>query len=92
MGKYQPQVNDYVKWENKKFEGWVYFVDHEYITIELYVKPKPKCNYTKRERHKNIHCLLLCYPYQWSELTYVKSRKSVYDTDEESLYNRMEEE
>ena len=89
MGKYQPQVNDYVIW--KDFKGWVYFSDCDYITIELYVKPKPKCNYTKRDRHKNTHCLLLCYRHQWSELTYVKSRKSVHDTDKESLYNRMEE-
>ena len=90
MGKYQPQVNDYVIW--KDFKGWVYFADYDYITIELYVKPKPKCNYTKRDRHKNTHCLLLCHRHQWSELTYVKSRKSVHDTDTESLYNRMEEE
>jgi len=50
-----------------------------YITIEIGVKPKPNCEYTREEKHKYIHTLLLCYPHQWKDLTYVKSRKSVYD-------------
>ena len=35
---YTPEVDDYVKWRN--VEGWVYFVDKEYLTIEVGVKPK----------------------------------------------------
>ena len=78
---YIPRLNDYVKWTNSlghTVEGWVYFVDEEYITIEVGVKPKPQCQYTNRKKplHKMIHTLLLCYPYQWHELEYIKSRKS----------------
>ena len=79
---YEPEVNDYVIWEvdtwNGKMidEGWVYFMCDEYITIETHVKPKPKCQYTKNERHKFIHCLVLCYHHQWDQLKCVKSRKS----------------
>ena len=79
---YEPEVNDYVIWEvdtwNGKMidEGWVYFECDEYITIETHVKPKPKCQYTKNERHKFIHCLVLCYHHQWDQLKCVKSRKS----------------
>jgi hypothetical protein len=32
VAHYTPKVNDYVKWKN--LEGWVYFRDDEYITIE----------------------------------------------------------
>ena len=72
-------------------EGWVYFkgdpVDNEkrakdgwnpisqYITIETGVKPKPNCSYTKNERHKMIHTLLLCFEHDWINLKYIKSRK-----------------
>ena len=78
---YIPRLNDYVKWTNSlghTVEGWVYFVDEEYITIEIGVKPRPQCQYSNRKKplHKMIHTLLLCYPYQWHELEYVKSRKS----------------
>ena len=77
---YIPRLNDYVKWTNSlghTVEGWVYFVDEEYITIEIGVKPRPQCQFTSRKKplHKMIHTLLLCYPYQWHELKYVKSRK-----------------
>ena len=78
---YIPRLNDYVKWTNSlghTVEGWVYFVDEEYITIEIGVKPRPQCQYSNRKKplHKMIHTLLLCYPYQWHELEYIKSRKS----------------
>ena len=74
-------------------EGWVYFkgdeVDNEtriksgwnpvarYITIETGVRPKPPDQYTKNERHKMIHTLLLCHSQFWDQLKYIKSRKSV---------------
>ena len=35
---YIPKVNDYVVWDKGRHnndEGWVYFVDKEYITIEV---------------------------------------------------------
>ena len=76
---YKPQIDDYVIWKDQC--GWVYFVDSLYITIEIGVKPKPNCEYTREEKHKYIHTLLLCYPHQWKDLTYVKSRKSIYETD-----------
>ena len=41
---YVPKVNDYVIWDKGEYgkdEGWVYFCDEEYITIETHVRPKP---------------------------------------------------
>ena len=77
---YNPQVDDYVIWNKNGLvhKGWVYFVDDLYITIETGVKPKPNCEYTKNERHKYIHTLLLCYPTQWNQLEYVHTRKNRY--------------
>ena len=81
---YIPKVNDYVIWDRGRLdtdEGWVYFVDKEYITIEVGVRPTPKhsCTNGKRRLHDNIHTLLLCFPDQWKELKYIKSRESKYE-------------
>ena len=81
--------------EYGKDEGWVYFkgdkVDNEkrikggwkpvarYITIETGIKLKPNCEYSKDERHKYIHTLLLCYESCWHELKFIKRRKSQFD-------------
>jgi hypothetical protein len=73
---YKPQIDDYVIW--KENSGWVYFVDDLYITIETGIKPKPNCEYTKIERHKYIHTLLVCYPQYWKDLEYVHTRKNKY--------------
>ena len=76
---YIPKVNDYVIWDRGEYgkdEGWVYFYDEAYITIETGVRPKPKDQYTQNERHKYIHTLLLCHNQFWKDLQYVKSRKS----------------
>lgn len=73
--KYQPKVNDYVKWTDslgKVVEGWVYFVDKDYITIEISVKDKPD---DLVHFHKKTHCCVVCYPQYWHELEYIKSRK-----------------
>jgi hypothetical protein len=75
---YKPRVHDYVIWHRDpppSFEGWVYFVDTEYITIEIGVKDKPTCQYTANEKHKKIHTLLVCHPCYWKELEYVKNRR-----------------
>jgi len=74
---YKPQVDDYVVWNKNGIDhkGWVYFVDDMYITIELGVKPKPNCEYTKIERHKHIHTLLVCHSPYWKELKYIHTRK-----------------
>ena len=77
VSHYTPKVNDYVKW--KHIEGWVYFRDDEYITIEIAVKDKV-CN--KGSFHKKEHILVVCYPNQWKELEYVKSRASKYDGED----------
>ena len=78
--EYDPQVNDYVIWEKvgqeDYDEGWVYFKGEEYITIETGIKPKPNDEYTKKDKHKYIHTLLLCHAPFWKDLQYVKSRKS----------------
>jgi hypothetical protein len=78
---YEPQVNDYVIW-TKGVEGWVYFVDQEYITIEISVRPKDDVNYQCCSLHKNERLLVVCYKEQWSELEYVKTRESVYEEEE----------
>ena len=75
---YSPQVDDYVKWEHNGNvdEGWVYFKGDEYLTIEVSVKDKPKCEYTKEEKHKKVHCLVVCHHWFWNELQYVKNRRA----------------
>ena len=73
---YHPKVDDYVKWTDslgKVTEGWVYFVDSTYITIEVGVKDKPD---DLVHFHKKTHCCVLCYPQYWHELTYIKSRNT----------------
>jgi hypothetical protein len=79
---YEPQVNDYVIWKND-IEGWVYFKDKEYITIELFVRRKNDVNYRDCSIHANERLLVLCYNSQWKELIYVKSRPSIYDEEKE---------
>ena len=88
---YEPEVNDYVIWDKGEYgkeEGWVYFkgdpeevrkgfrTNPRYITIEIGVKPKPKCKYTDKKsmRHRMIHTLLLCYESQWKNLKFVRRR------------------
>jgi hypothetical protein len=75
---FEPNVNDYVKW-TRGIEGWVYFKHEEYITIETDVWEKSKEDYKFCPIHRNDRVLVLCYTYQWNELTYIKSRKSVYE-------------
>jgi hypothetical protein len=75
---YTPNINDYVVW-TRGIEGWVYFKHEEYITIETDVWEKSKENYELCPIHRNDRVLVLCYHDQWNELTYIKSRKSVYE-------------
>ena len=42
--KYNPQVDDYVKWKNH--EGWVYFKCDQSISIELGVKDRSTLSFT----------------------------------------------
>ena len=89
---YEPEVDDYVIWdqgEYGKHEGWVYFKgDKEekkrgfrdnprYITIEIGVKDKPKQQLDgSSSLHNKIHTLLLCYESSWHELKFVKHRRT----------------
>jgi hypothetical protein len=75
---YAPQLNDYITWK-KGIAGWVYFKCDEYITIETSVWEKDIENYACCPLHRNDRVLVLCYRNQWNELTYVKSRKSIYE-------------
>tara|TARA_B100001059_G_scaffold153360_1_gene152997 strand:+ start:1138 stop:1398 length:261 start_codon:yes stop_codon:yes gene_type:complete len=78
---YKPAVNDYVKWKTN--EGWVYYVDAmgDYFTIEISVKDKPHCEYTKEHKHKKFHCCLVCPALYWNEVEYIGKRTSVYETE-----------
>jgi hypothetical protein len=86
MPEYSPVVDDYVKW--KDIEGWVYYKGDEYITIEVGVKDKPKCEYTQNEKHKKIHCLVVCQTWYWDELKYVKNRRSSHYSEYKSQSDR----
>jgi hypothetical protein len=77
--KYEPQVNDYVYWK-QHIKGWVYFKHKDYITIETSVWQKDDENYACCSLHRNDRVLVLCYREQWSELKYVKTRESIYET------------
>ena len=78
---YEPQVNDYVVW-SKGVEGWVYFKDKEYITIEYVVRPKDEVNLECCPIHRNERLLVICYQSQWKELQYIRSRQSIYEETE----------
>lgn len=79
---YTPNINDYVLWNNGKgVEGWVYFKDSEYITIEYVVRPKDEVNLECCPIHTKERLLVLCYAEQWKELEYVKTRKSKYEEE-----------
>ena len=82
---YKPAVNDYVKWGTDR--GWVYYVDSmgEYFTIEVGVKDKPECEYTKNHKHKKVHCCLICPQFRWDEVEYIGKRSSVYETEAPKL-------
>lgn len=80
---YEPKVNDYVVWHATPHpvEGWVYFVSPYYITIEIGVKCKDDENIEHCPIHRKTHCCILCFPENWNELEYIKSRKSIYETE-----------
>ena len=81
---YLPRLDDYVRWTDslgRVTEGWVYFFSEHYITIEVGVKDKPKCEYTRNEKHKKVHCLVCCFPHDWKDLQYVKNRRDPIDID-----------
>ena len=82
--KYIPKVDDYVKWHHNGHidEGWVYFKCDEYISIEVGVKDKPNCEYTKNDKHKKIHILVVCQNWYWKELEYVGNRREDLDTQQ----------
>ena len=69
---YKPKINDYVRW--KHLEGWIYFVGELYITIEIMVREKSEQSYKDCNLHRNERCLVLCFPEQYGELEYIKSR------------------
>ena len=85
MPSYIPEVNDYVKWNkdnaiaSHSVEGWVYFKDSSYLTIEIGVKDKHSDDVEHCPIHSKYHTLVVCYPESWKQLTYVKSRNCVYD-------------
>lgn len=81
MNTYIPQVNDYVLWEKGKFsvEGWVYFKDSLYLTIETQTRPKPQEDLPLGTHHRNERTLVVCYPESWNQLKYVKTRNNIYE-------------
>ena len=74
---YIPQVNDYVYWK-PHIEGWVYFKDDDYVTIECSVEPKDQENYEACSLHRNDRLLILCYKEQWNQLKYEGHRENKY--------------
>ena len=72
MMTYIPKVNDYVRWRH--IEGWVYFVDSEYFSIEIATKDKSEESYKDSTFHRKVHCLVVCHHYYWSEVNYIKNR------------------
>lgn len=75
---YHPKVNDYVQWKNG-IEGWIYFKDNSYVTIEAKVEPKDSDNLRHSPIHTNNRLLILCFSDQWKELKYIRSRKSIHE-------------
>ena len=93
---YSPTVNDYVIWnktpngkDHHSIEGWVYFKDKEYITIETKVWPKPVEDQPIGTFHRNERVLVVCYVQFWNDLQYIQSRSSI-DSPEEEYYVKEE--
>jgi len=77
---YKPCLNDYVQW-TKGVEGWVYFADKDYVTIETYVFPKDEQNVQACSLHRNNRVLVLCYKEQWNQLKYLGYRTDKYSEE-----------
>ena len=79
---YKPQVDDYVIWNTTPYplEGWVYFVSEYYITIEIGVTCMDE-DVKHCSLHEKTHCLVLCFPENWNQLEYVKTRVSKYSDE-----------
>jgi len=79
---YKPKVDDYVIWNTtpQPLRGWVYFVSEYYITIEIGVKCMDED--TKHcSLHEKTHTLVLCFPEEWENLEYIKTRVSKYSDE-----------
>jgi len=78
---YFPEVDDYVMWNKGKYsvEGWVYYKDTQYITIETGVKYKDEEDIVNCPIHHKTHTLVLCFPEYYHQLTYIKTRANKYD-------------
>ena len=72
MNCYIPEVDHYVR--HKHLEGWIYFIDKEYLTLEILVRKKSEESYNDATFHRNERCLVLVYPEDWKDLKYVKKR------------------
>ena len=79
---YKPKVDDYVIWNTtpQPLEGWVYFVSKYYITIEIGVKCMDE-NTKQCSLHEKTHTLVLCFPEEWKNLKYIKTRVSKYSNE-----------
>ena len=69
---YVPEVDHYVR--HKHLEGWIYFIDREYLTLEILVRKKSEESYNDAMFHRNERCLVLVYTEDWKDLKYVKKR------------------
>ena len=82
---YTPEVDDYVRWNrdnaNASFsvEGWIYFMDSAYLTIEIGTKDKHCDDVEHCPIHSKYHTLVVCYPEYYHQLTYIKTRANKYD-------------
>ena len=79
---YEPKVDDYVIWNTtpQPLEGWVYFVSDYYITIEIGVKCMDE-NTKHCSLHEKTHTPVLCFPEEWENLEYIKTRVSKYSDE-----------
>jgi hypothetical protein len=79
---YVPKLNDYVRWNKGKFsvEGWVYFMDKSYLTIETKVYPKHSEDLPLGTHHRNERTLVICFPESWKDLKYIKTRNDIYES------------
>jgi len=80
---YIPQIDDYVQW--KTHEGWIYFKDDQYITIEIGTSNKKDIE--NGSHHKKNHTLLVCHYWYWKDLKYIKNRRENYDSPKNAIKN-----
>ena len=74
MSDYTPVVDDYVKWKDMLKDGCI-TKGMNTSRLRLVSRINQSVSTPKNEKHKKVHCLVVCQTWFWDELEYVKNRR-----------------